>query len=303
MMCVTLAMGLIPGLSACANGQGAGAAGQEAITITDLTGREVTLEGPAQRVIATAAADCEIIYALGAQDLLVARGEYCDWPAEVMSLPSVSTGSETNVEEIIALDPDVVIMATMAQTLEQTGQLEAAGIEVLASTATDINGTYEAIEMIGKALGYDAQAAALISDMQGKFAQIKADAAAQAARAGSIYFEVSPLEYGLWAAGNGTFMEEVAQMLGVENCFADVGGWAEVSEEQVISRDPAYIVTIAMYMGEGLKPEDEIAGRNGWGSISAVKNGDVWCLGNNELSRPSPRLAEGAQILYDYIYG
>jgi len=120
---------------------------------------------------------------------------------------------------------------------------------------------------------------------------------------GSVYFEVSPLEYGLWAAGKGTFMDEIATMMGLENIFADVDGWAEVSEEQIIERDPDYIVTITMYFGEGPTPVDEIMGRAGWDGIKAVKNGCILNLQNNELSRPGPRLAEGAQALYDFITG
>ena len=50
-----------------------------AVTLTDMTGREITLDAPAERVVALTASDCEILYALGAGDLLVGRGEYCDF--------------------------------------------------------------------------------------------------------------------------------------------------------------------------------------------------------------------------------
>lgn len=56
------------------------------VTLTDMTGREITLDAPAERVVALTAADCEILYALGAGDLLVGRGEYCDYPAEVLDV-------------------------------------------------------------------------------------------------------------------------------------------------------------------------------------------------------------------------
>ena len=63
-----------------------------AVTLTDMTGREITLDAPAERVVALTASDCEILYALGAGDLLVGRGEYCDYPAEVLDVPSVQSG-------------------------------------------------------------------------------------------------------------------------------------------------------------------------------------------------------------------
>ena len=73
-----------------------------------------------------------------------------------------------------------------------------------------------------------------------------------------------------------------------KNCFADVEGWAEISEEQVLERNPDYIMTISMYSGEGPTPEEEIASRAGWENLTAVKNGAILNLQNNELSRPAP---------------
>ena len=101
------------------------------ITFTDMTGREITLDGPATKIVALTASDVEIIYALGAGDLLVGRGEYCDYPAEALEKPVVGSGANTNVEEILALEPDVVIMETMAQSEDQVNALEQAGVKVI----------------------------------------------------------------------------------------------------------------------------------------------------------------------------
>ena len=272
----------------------------EAVTLTDMTGREITLDAPAERVVALTASDCEILYALGAGDLLVGRGEYCDYPAEVLDVPSVQSGYDTNIEQIIALEPQVLLMSTMAQTEEQVQQLEAAGVHVVVSDAQDIEGTYTAINMIGTLTGKQAEAASIVESMQKTFDEIKANAGDGTK---TVYFEVSPLQYGLWTAGSSTFMDEIANMLGLTNCFADVTGWGEISEEQVLERNPDYIVTISMYYGEGPTPEEEILSRTGWENVTAVKDGKILNLQNNELSRPGPRLADGAKAMYDFVYG
>ena len=266
------------------------------IPTTDMTGREITLEAPAARVVALTAADCEILYALGAGDTLVGRGAYCDYPAEVLLVPSVESGYETNLEQIIALEPDLVLMNTMAQTVEQVEMLESAGIAVAASAATDIAGVYEAITLIGTLTGKTEEAAALIAGMQADF-----DALAQTPVSGSIYFEVSPLQYGLWTAGQGTFMQEIAELLGLTNIFEDLDGWAQVSEEQVISRNPDYIVTTTVDYGESPTPVEEILSRAGWETVTAIQNLDVISGFGDALTRPGPRLAEGAQLLLDAI--
>lgn len=277
---------------------GCGLAEADGITVTDMMGREITLAAPATRIVALTAADCEILCALGAGDALVGRGEYCDYPAAVLDVPAVQSGSETNLEQIIALQPQVLLMSTMAQSEAQVNQLEAAGIRVAVSNAQDIDGTYTAIAMIGALMGKDSEASALIQSMKQSFDAL----AQQAVGSGkSVYFEVSPLQYGLWSTGKGTFMDDIAAMLGLTNIFADIDGWAAVSEEQVIERNPDYIVTISMYTGEGPTPEEEILSREGWQSITAVKNGAVINLPDNELTRPGPRLIDGATLLNDRL--
>ena len=269
-----------------------------AITVTDMTGREITLDEPATRVVALSAADCEVLYAVGAGDALVGRGEYCDYPAEVLEVPSVQSGYDTNIEQIIALEPQVLLMSSMAQTEEQVAQLEGAGIKVVVSDAQDIEGVYTAVEMIGKLMGKEKEAEQVIIGMQVAFADLTNSTAG---RGKTVYFEVSPLEYGLWTAGKGTFMNEIAEMLGMKNIFDDVEGWAEISEEQVIERNPDYIVTITMYFGEGPTPVEEIMGRTGWENVTAVKNGAILNLVDNELSRPTPRLKDGAILLNNFV--
>jgi len=270
------------------------------ISVTDMTGREIQLDAPAARVVALTASDCEILFALGAGDTLAGRGAYCDYPAEALDVPAVQSGADTNIEQIVALEPQVVIMSTMAQTEEQVAALEAAGVQVVISNAHDIAGVYEAVELIGAVTGRTEEAAALVQGMQAAFGEIAAKAAGNGAK--TVYFEVSPLQWGLWTAGSGTFMDELAAMLGLKNAFGDVRGWGEISQEQVIERDPDYIVTIAMYFGDGPTPVEEILGREGWRDLKAVKGGTILNADSDAISRPGPRLVEAAEDLYQFVY-
>lgn len=271
-----------------------------AVTVTDMAGREITLDAPATKVVALTASDCEILAALGAEDTLVGRGEYCDYPESVLEVPAVQSGADTNLEQIIALEPQVVVMAKMAQTEEQVAALENAGIRVVVSDAQDIEGVYTAIRLIGALVGRNDEAEAMVADMQSAFADI----AAKSENTGkTVYFEVSPLQWGLWTAGKGTFMDELATMCGLTNAFADVEGWAEISEEQVLERDPDYIVTISMYYGEGPTPVEEIKSRAGWDALKAVQNDAIFNADSNEVSRPGPRLKDAAEALYTFVTG
>lgn len=280
--------------TACALGEGT------SVTVTDMYGREITLDEPAQRIVALTASDCEIVCALGAQEKLVGRGAYCDYPQSIESLPVVQSGAETNIEEILALEPQVVLMNDMSQSKDQVEMLEENGVRVAVSKAENIEGVYTAIGMIGALLGRDAQAQELIADMQAAFADISASSENTGK---SVYFEVSPLQYGLWTAGCDTFMDELAKICGLTNAFSDVQGWAQISEEQVLLRDPDYIVTIAMYFGEGPTPVEEIMSRSGWDGLKAVSQGQVYNADSNAISRPGPRLKDAALEIYRFIAG
>ena len=270
-------------------------------TITDMKGRDVVLNGDVTRVVTLTAADCEIIYAIGAGDAVVGRGVYCDYPEAALSLPAVQSGANTNIEQIVALTPQVVFMDTMNQSVEQIQQLEAAGIQVVVSDAVDLEGVYESIAVIGKVMSREHEAEEVIDGMRQTFQELS-DKAAVCSDDPTVYFEISPLKDGLWSAGKGTFMDEAVSLLHAKNVFADVTGWAGISEEQVIQRDPEYIVTTDKYIGSGPTPEQEIAGRAGWRNLHAVKDGHILNLSDESLTRPGPRLADGVKQLYDFLY-
>ena len=273
----------------------------ETLEFTDMADRAVKLDKAVQRIVALQPADCEVLFAIGAGDLLVGRGEYCDYPAEVLEVPSVQSGFETNYEQIIALAPDVVILTKMAQSVEDIKKLEEAGITVIVSDAQSIQGVYSAISMLGQITGKADEAAELVASMTLSFAELAEKAKDK--EGGSVYFEVSPLAFGLWVAGAGTFMDEIATILNLKNAFDDIAGWQAISEEQVLTRDPDIIVTTTMYFGEGPTPVEELTGRTSWDSLKAVQNGRVFNADADAITRPGPRLVEAAQAFYDFLYG
>ena len=272
------------------------AAMAESITVNDMFGREVTLTVPVTRIVALEPSDCEILYALGCEDALVGRGKYCDYPASVLELPAVATGANTNLEEILALEPQVVVMSDMAHTEEQIDLLVKNNVQVIGTDANSISEVYENIRLLGIVTGKEAEAEAIIADMQTTFDEI---ASKSEKTDKTIYFEVMPLEWGLWSAGTGTFMHELAELCGMQNAFADIEGWQSVSQEQVIERNPDYIVLVT---GMGEAAPDEVKAREGWAEMDAIQNNEIYNADSYKLTRPAPRLKEAAIELYHFLY-
>lgn len=275
------------------------------INFTDMIGRNIVLDKVPERILALSPSDCEILCAIGAGEQLIGRATECDWPQEILELPAIESGVNMNLEQVIAMKPDVVLMSSITQTEAQQNVLENAGITVIYSDGHDnsetLEGVYKAISLLGTVSGREEAAQKLVADTKQTFSDLQASIPDGEKK--TVYFEVSPLKYGLWTCGPGTYMNEICELLGVENIFSDLEGWCEVSEEQVLDRNPDYIVSVIMYYDEGLSPEEDISSRNGWDSITAVKNGNIINFSNNELTRPSHRLAEGAKILFDFFYG
>lgn len=279
---------------------------REESIITDMMGREISTTIPAKKIVALTPSDCEILYAIGAGNTLVGRGQYCNFPPEILEIPSLQSGSEINLEKIIALKPDLVIIGIMGHSKEQTAALEKGGISVFATKGGNIDDVYSSIELLGKITGKEKNAKQIIEKIKTDFSNIAEKSNLRNSNYNqskkTIYFEVSPLEHGLWTAGSGTFIDMIAQLNGVTNIFSDVKGWVKVSQEEVIHRNPSFIVTIAMSSEDSKKTEEEILSRKGWQNIEAVKNKAIFCADSDILSRPSPRLAEGAKTLHSFIY-
>ena len=265
------------------------------ITVTDMFGREITLDEPATRIVVMQPSDCEILCALGCEDMIVGRGQYVDYPASILEVPVVQSGASTNVEEILALAPQVVLLNSMSQSEEQVKQLEDNGVKVVVSTTSDIESVYTAISLIGKLMGKDAEAEAVIADMEATFDEIRAKASGEAKK---VYFEISPPPY-LYTAGSSSYLNELCEICGVENIFADQeDAWLMVSEEQVIERNPDHIVLITNMGSAGV---EEILGREGWGDISAIREQKIFNDEDSCMARPSPRLKEAAITLFNFV--
>ena len=241
--------------------------------------------------------DCEILCAIGCEEALVGIGQYCDYPASITSLPVVQSGANTNIEEILALNPQVVLMNDMSQSEEQVKQLEENGVKVVISTTSNIESVYTAIRMIGTLMGKDDNAEALIADMQATIDEIKAKSEGNEK---TVYFEISPPPY-LYSCGSSSFTHELAEICGLKNIFGDqADAWLMISDEQVIERNPEYII---LMNGMGAAGIEEISSREGWGDITAIKEQNIFYDETSMMTRPGPRLKDAVIALYDFVYG
>lgn len=269
------------------------------VTLTDALGKEVTLEQAPTRIVSLIPSNTEILFGLGLDEEIVGVNDNDNYPAQAAKKEKVG-GYEYNLEVILALQPDLVLAheAGLYGLGDGIAQLEAAGIKVfVVKNAVNFEETYETIEQIGQLTGRLEEAKAINGKVQADIAAIQEklkDAEAKST------FVVIGMEPDIYAAGAGSYMDEMLKVLKVENAVT-VEGWPAYSAEDfVASNADTILVTYAS--------DIEILTTNpAYAAMKAVQAGNVKLVDEDTTSRQGPRIAEGvasiAKALYPEVFG
>lgn len=266
-----------------------------ALTFTDGLGREITLDGPAQRIVSLAPSNTEILFAMGAGSQVVGRDALSDFPEEAKSVADIgSTFDALNTELIVSLQPDLVLAAEI-NTPEQVKQLEDLGLTVYyLKNPLTLEEMYGNLEIVAQLTGHEEETAALIESLKARVAAVDEKIAPLSSRP-NVFYELDGTDPAKpYTAGKGTFITQLIDRAGGYNIASDLEGYPQMSLEQVVAADPAFIILgDARY---GISPES-IAQRPGWENLSAVKNGQVVPFNDDLVSRPGPRLVDALEEL------
>lgn len=268
----------------------AGAAGA-ALTLEGDAGTTLTLARPAERIVTLLPSLTETVCALQACGRLVGTDRHSDWPASVRALPKLGGLEDTQIERLVALKPDLVLVARSSRALPR---LRALGLPVLALEPQDPAGTARVIQTVAAALGLEAAGAQL----QQRLRERMAAAAARVPpgwRGQALYVEVAATPY---AAGEASFIGETLRALALANIVpAAMGPFPQLNPEFVLRAQPALVVLPRHVAAE-------LPRRPGWAGLRALAEGRLCALDAepwNALVRPGPRAAEAAEALVDCL--
>ncbi len=262
------------------------------VELVDERGATVRLAQPPQRIVTLLPSLTETVCVLGACERLVGVDRYSNWPAPVRSLPQVGGGIDPNVEAVVALKPDLVLLAKSSRVVDR---LEALGLKVAVlepKTQADVE---RVMAKVGTLLAVQG-APALWQRLQGEL-EAAAQSVPPARRGQRVYFEVNN---GPYAAGESSFMGETLTRLGARNIVpAAMGPFPKLNPEFVVRADPDLIMV-------GVRSAASMEQRPGWAGIRAVRDGRICRFSAAQadvLVRPGPRMGEAARLMADCLAG
>lgn len=270
-------------------------------TVVDDLGRKIAIEEPPSRIVSMAPSVTEILCALGVGDSVVGVTGACDYPPEVEEIETIGDAlSGYDVEKIVELNPDLVIMDRYLDLGPSPGswlsKLEEAGVLVVVVYPKTLDDVFSNIKLIGQATWALQNATDLVSTLEQRVNAVKEkvedlseDEKPRVFSTGWYDGETDP-----WTSGFGTFADDVIRIAGGINVAGIKNGFFQMNLEALVWSDPEIIIVVEDYTWP-TPTYDSLMHDERLQDITAMKNGAVYEVDANLLSRSGPRLVEGLE--------
>jgi len=258
--------------------------------VTDEVGRRVVVPVPVQRIVSLAPSLTETVYALGVQERLMGVTDYCDYPPETKTKPRVGGPVQPNLEQVVALQPDLVLATRAINRRETVEALERLGIAVYATDPRTVEGVLESMRRLGKVIGAREQGEALVAALRARLEGLKRRLAGRPATRVLFVVWLEPLI----SIGQKTFLADALNWARAESVLETTQDWPRINLEEVVRLQPEYLVFASSH---GETPEDtldQLHARPGWRSLNAVQHRHIAVI-SDAINRPAPRLVDAIE--------
>jgi len=274
---------------------GRGLATRREVHLTDAVGTRIRLDRPAARVVSLAPNLTESLSAIGADDLLVGRTAYCDFPLRVQSVRVVGDLQTINYEAIVSQHPDIVLMSIAGNSEASYQKLRELGLTPFAFQASTVDGVLGTLDTIGILTGRKDQARRVSDSLRRRVKTIQ--------RRGemwprtSVFFVVNRTPLMTVSTG---FLAETIELAGGDNIAAGARVTYPVySREELVRRDPDVIIVPATNQAD---IETLLSSYPEWRTLRAVRNGRIHTVSPDPFMRPGPRLVDALESLFSLLH-
>ena len=267
-------------------------AAHAAVSVKDDDGNTVTLQKPAQRVISLAPHVTELLFAAGGGSHVVGVVAYSDFPEEAKKLPQIGSNRELDLERIMALKPDLVVVWRHGSSERQIDMVRKLGVPMFHSEPRKLEDIPESLLKLGQLMGTEATARPAALDLRRQLASLRSRYAKRPAVRSFYQVWDKPL----YTLNGEHIVSDALRLCGGENIFARLPVPAPVvSVEGVLQENPEAIFATAEknYGGVGMwRP---------YGTLTAVRNDNLFTVDGNLLNRAGPRMIAGTAMLCEKL--
>ena len=260
--------------------------------VTDEMGRTMRIPVNPTRIVSLAPSLTEMVYALGAEDRLVGDTNYCDYPPDAQKKPKVGGVVDPNLEEIVALRPDLVLVTKDANRLETVRALESVHIPAYATNPHKVAEIITSTEKLADVLNVPAAGKTVAEDMQSRLTALQAKLNGLAPRRVLFVVWTEPLI----SVGKRTFVADALTKAGAVSIVDSSQDWPQISLEEVVHLQPDYLVFAPSHTDVAQKDFGSLANLPGWRILNAVREHHFAVI-SDAVVRPAPRIVSAIEEL------
>ena len=248
------------------------------------------------RIASLSPAVTEILFALGKEEEIVCCDQFSNFPEIAKEIPKLEGHQKIDLEKLAEFQPDLVFTSTVIQE-KLAGEIRKSGFECVHQNPRTLDEVSQTFIDIGVVLDCEAASRQLSEKFRQGMNEVKKRAQKNPRRL-RVYIE----EWHNPPMVSGNWVPEIIRLAGGEGFRLERGALSrEVSLEEVQSFAPEMIILSPC--GAGPKAEKVlITGRSGWDQLDAVKQGNIKVIDDSLLNRPGPRLVEGAQRVFGWVF-
>ena len=255
--------------------------------LTDDFGDPLVIGTPPRRIVSLNPTTTELLFAIGAGSRVTGRTSYDLYPKEVLAVPDLGPGLRPNVEAVLNTHPDLVILYASADNRDAARRLRASGVTTAAYRIDRIADMARVTRVLGRLIGDTASAERTVDSVQATLRRVRAQTSALPRPTVIWHLWETPL----LAVGGGSFLNELLEIAGARNVFAEIPQPSPaVSFEELLRRDPDLVLASpATRLRMTADPR--------WRTLRAVRDGRVLVFDTTIINGPSARVGASAVSL------
>jgi iron complex transport system substrate-binding protein len=262
------------------------------VQVTDEVGRRVKIPAKVRRVVSLAPNLTEIVFALGKGDQLSGDTDFCDYPPAATQKPHVGGPINPNLEQIVALMPDLILATKSINRRETVDALDRLGVPVYVTDPHSVDGMIASVEHIGGAMHSEESPGPLVTDLRERLAELDRGLAGSVPRRVLFVVWSDPLI----SVGRDTFIADALRHAGARSVVDTTVEWPRVSIEEMVHLQPEFLVFASEHTGEKRPDIEALRARPGWRNLDAVRDGKIVII-SDSINRPAPRMVDAIEQL------